>query len=204
MAFDRPLEADRVDDLNLFSVFLRAPVVGTLLWWVAGDKAKRQQLEEDEERRKMQDLLERGGGDGGESSNPSKRSAGALSGSCGAAKKSKPTKSVLKKSKGGPPGMVPSEVSVDGCVGECSEALEDLSLGAQHVPSSLKGKKKELSWSDESGHDLVEFIGYEVRIARLCLVVSSLLRSFLLDLDLLPRLLPPCLLPGCLVERRAG
>jgi hypothetical protein len=32
MAFDRPLEADRVDDLGLLSSFVRSPLVGPILW----------------------------------------------------------------------------------------------------------------------------------------------------------------------------
>jgi hypothetical protein len=32
MAFDRPLEADRVDNLGLLSSFVRAPIVGPIMW----------------------------------------------------------------------------------------------------------------------------------------------------------------------------
>lgn len=32
MAFDRPIEADRVDDLGLLSAFVRAPVLGPIMW----------------------------------------------------------------------------------------------------------------------------------------------------------------------------
>lgn len=32
MAFDRPLEADKVDDLGLLSSFVRAPILGPLVW----------------------------------------------------------------------------------------------------------------------------------------------------------------------------
>ena len=32
MAFDRPLEADRVDDLGLLSSFVRAPILGPVMW----------------------------------------------------------------------------------------------------------------------------------------------------------------------------
>ena len=51
MAFDRPIEADRVEDLGLFSSFIRAPLVGTILWLLGGDEAKKEQDEEDRERR---------------------------------------------------------------------------------------------------------------------------------------------------------
>ncbi|KAL3780071.1 hypothetical protein HJC23_007320 [Cyclotella cryptica] len=52
MAFDRPIEADRVEDLGLFASFLRAPVVGTILWLLGGEDAKKA---EEEERRGKQE-----------------------------------------------------------------------------------------------------------------------------------------------------
>ena len=51
MAFDRPLEADRVDDLGLLSTFIRAPIVGPILW-ILGKK-----LVEDETNEKEKSLL---------------------------------------------------------------------------------------------------------------------------------------------------
>ena len=44
MAFDTPLEADRPAQLNLLHTFMRAPVIGTLMWIFGGDVAK--ELEE--------------------------------------------------------------------------------------------------------------------------------------------------------------
>jgi hypothetical protein len=41
MAFDHPLEADKVDDLGLFSTFVRAPIVGVIMWAIGGDEAKK-------------------------------------------------------------------------------------------------------------------------------------------------------------------
>lgn len=32
MAFDRPIEADRVDDLGLLSSFVRSPLLGPIIW----------------------------------------------------------------------------------------------------------------------------------------------------------------------------
>ena len=46
MAFDRPLEADKIDDLGLFSSFLRAPIVGPIMWMIGGSSAKRKEEEE--------------------------------------------------------------------------------------------------------------------------------------------------------------
>lgn len=36
MAFDRPLEADRVDNLGLLSSFVRAPFVAPIMWAIGG------------------------------------------------------------------------------------------------------------------------------------------------------------------------
>ena len=56
MAFDRPIEADRVEDLGLFASFLRAPVVGTILWLLGGEEAKKA---EDEAHAKFLGQIER-------------------------------------------------------------------------------------------------------------------------------------------------
>eukprot|EP00978_Attheya_sp_CCMP212_P020973 scaffold60718_cov59-Attheya_sp.AAC.5 len=56
MAFDRPLEADRVEDLGFLSSFVRAPVIGTIMWMFGGDAAKKR--EEEEQTRDMQTMLE--------------------------------------------------------------------------------------------------------------------------------------------------
>ena len=57
MAFDRPIEADRVDDLGLFSTFIRAPVVGTILWLLGADDAK--QAEEAAKLKHEKEMLEK-------------------------------------------------------------------------------------------------------------------------------------------------
>eukprot|EP00551_Chaetoceros_affinis_P007557 CAMPEP_0203683524 /NCGR_PEP_ID=MMETSP0090-20130426/47569_1 /ASSEMBLY_ACC=CAM_ASM_001088 /TAXON_ID=426623 /ORGANISM="Chaetoceros affinis, Strain CCMP159" /LENGTH=400 /DNA_ID=CAMNT_0050552673 /DNA_START=374 /DNA_END=1576 /DNA_ORIENTATION=- len=48
MAFDRPLEADRVDDLGLLSTFVRAPIVGPIMW-ILGKKLAENNGEEEKE-----------------------------------------------------------------------------------------------------------------------------------------------------------
>ena len=55
MAFDTPLEADRPGEINLLNTFVRAPVVGTLMWIFGGDVAR--ELEEQETRRKFVDTV---------------------------------------------------------------------------------------------------------------------------------------------------
>lgn len=46
MAFEHPIEADRVEDLGLFASFMRAPVVGTIMWFLGGADAQRAEEEE--------------------------------------------------------------------------------------------------------------------------------------------------------------
>jgi hypothetical protein len=177
MAFDRPLEADQVDDLNLFSLLLRAPVLGTLMWFLGGDASRK----EEEEARRRQDMLL--------FSDCKTHSSDASLTASSRSSKTRPMKSALKKKA---PHMIGSEVSD---FGDLSEALSEYggisdaalqladlditrnpssssSSSAQH--SSLKMRKKELSWSDESGHDLVNYDN-EVRISNgRCLSVSKL------------------------------
>ena len=64
MAFDRPLEADSVDDLGLFSSFLRAPVIGTICWLLGGEDAKKQ-ADKEEKKRLEKEIMEDGDMKGG-------------------------------------------------------------------------------------------------------------------------------------------
>jgi hypothetical protein len=45
MAFDRPIEADRVDDLGLLSSFVRSPLIGPIMW-VLGNHLSRDENKE--------------------------------------------------------------------------------------------------------------------------------------------------------------
>ena len=158
MAFDQPLEADRVDP-NFFSTLARAPVVGALLWVLGGNKA----LEEEEKQRKQQVanamLASSDAGNGSETEalrikHPAKMTLSKRVSSLNA--------SELKKS---PPSLLGSEISVE----ECVDTLDGMSL-VHHNTSSSQGKlkpdgtapRKQLSWSDECGKDLVDY-GDEVR-----------------------------------------
>jgi hypothetical protein len=144
MAFDRPLEADRVDDLNLFSTFVRAPIIGTIMWILGGERAKKE--EEKLQRQQVVSTLSEGTNDANDTVPPP------------AIKRSKfsskqPMKSALK---GAAPSLVGSEVSD---VGECAAAMDGMVIDAQSF-SSLKKNRKELSWSDEvSGQELCVTIG---------------------------------------------
>lgn len=137
MAFDRPLEADRVDDLNLFGTFIRAPIIGTLLWIVGGKEAQA-----DEEEQKLATV-------DGTMTPPNQFYSS----------HGRRLKSSLKK---GTPNLVGSDLSD---VGACSEALDGMHLVDSSPPGTLKKRKKQLSWSDESGQSLVEVLdNHEVSV----------------------------------------
>jgi len=46
MAFAQPIEADRPENLGFLSAFYRAPVIGSLMWWLGGEMARK--LDEEE------------------------------------------------------------------------------------------------------------------------------------------------------------
>mmetsp|Transcript_3464 Transcript_3464/g.8794 ORF Transcript_3464/g.8794 Transcript_3464/m.8794 type:complete len:670 (+) Transcript_3464:137-2146(+) len=55
MAFDRPIEADRVDDLGLLASLIRAPVVG-IMWLLGGDHAG--EADEEEQQNNKRERVE--------------------------------------------------------------------------------------------------------------------------------------------------
>lgn len=56
MAFDRPIEADRVDDLGLLASLIRAPVVG-IMWLLGGDHAEEAGEEEQQNQKRVEQEL---------------------------------------------------------------------------------------------------------------------------------------------------
>jgi hypothetical protein len=152
MAFDHPIEADRVNDLNFFSTFIRAPIIGTLMWLVGGEKARQQEEELIEREKVAAELMsESDSADVPQSSENYRKMA------AGEANRSLP--SALKKTS---PSLAGSEISD---IGSCSEAMEGLHLvESKDILSkpAFPKRKKELSWSDEIGHSLVQFIESEV------------------------------------------
>jgi hypothetical protein len=210
MAFDHPLEADRVDDLNFFSTIIRAPVVGALFWFLGGEEAK--QRNEDEKRLFHAQLFDDGGGVDADGARKHRsgceyedddRSAASSSSSSYDPRKPQSTvhsrhqlqhSQPLRKA---PPSMAESDISsaagssmqlLDDGVHECGESLDRMSLREGRTPeaatsaplasstSSLK-RKKELSWSDESGRNLVEYAGGEVRPTLFIWILKRLLGS---------------------------
>jgi len=120
MAFDRPIEADRIDDFNLFSAFVRAPL------WILGGVL---------------------GGGGGKSSSDETDCDDELDGALPRTvseppqhEENIPPPSALLGSGQAPLATV---VSDEDCSSACSCTAEM--------------KRKNLSWSDESGKNLVEY-----------------------------------------------
>jgi hypothetical protein len=122
MAFDRPLESDRVDDLSLLGLLTRAPVIGSIMWFLGGQQARDEEEKELQQQRDLELLL---------SNPPELRSA--LQGSSQYV-----CKSALRKSD---------------TLTDCTDAMEDMTMTEKPL------KRKNISWSDEDGKDLVEFIG---------------------------------------------
>jgi hypothetical protein len=157
MAFEIPLDADRVDDMNLFSQLVRAPVIGTLLWILGGSKAR-----EEEDGGNDQRLDDDDGHDVRNSSSLSSNG------------EFRQTRSSLKKAA---PSLAASEIS------ECdlADSLDAVSLygyGGSSATHCIPGMtKKELSWSDDAGRDLVVY-ETEVRISNCHAPVVGDIRRF--------------------------
>lgn len=147
MAFDQPLEADRVEDLGFISTFVRAPIVGTLMWILGGDEAKKQEEQEqmkeqmgitDPKPASLNKMIE----------NNRKRKAG---------KKTAPR-------------LIGSDISD---FGDCAiqaeaELMANLQLNdgvTTGVTTLQRRGSKRLSWSDESGQSLVDYVD-ETSVAR--------------------------------------
>lgn len=124
MAFDRPLEADRIDDFNLFSAFVRAPL--WILGGVLGGGNRQSHLpDEDGE---LDGALPR------IVNQPPPHQENIP-----------PLDSILREDSCGQVTLatVPSE--------------DDFASACAFDPSTADMKRKNLSWSDESGKNLVEY-----------------------------------------------
>lgn len=133
MAFDHPVDADRVE-LNFGSIMARAPVIGSLMYLLGGHHAR----EEDEHARE-EGILD---------DTRTTESQCSLSGS------QRNIKSALKKSS---PSLAPTDRDSD------TESFQSALDSDRHnetfgSEASFRRKKKELSWSDESGQNLVQYM----------------------------------------------
>ena len=137
MAFDRPIEADRIDDFNLFSAFVRAPL------WILGGVLGTSSNDDDEDCYTMK---------GEDGVSPSSRQTPVTGSPSRARVVSNEALASLHESR-----AAHAESCVDHLhhVGECSVEWHSTA----DDPGSPKGLKrsKNLSWSDESGKNLVEF-----------------------------------------------
>jgi hypothetical protein len=131
MAFEIPLEADRIDDLNLFSTFIRAPVIGTLFWLLGGhDKSK----DDESAKPRLDDIVEALIDDNSDTDTDSSTMKRSLS---------KAQRCTLKKAA---PSLTGSEISES----EVRESLDAMCLRQENSYKHIPGmEKKSLSWSDE-------------------------------------------------------
>lgn len=150
MAFDHPLEADKFDDSGLFSTFVRAPVVGVIMWALGGDEAKKRE-EEEQRKREVKEQLE------GEAESTT-------------SSEDKPVPSMQlqqmiahnrnkKMGKKMPPRMIGSDLSDFGDLAIASESkFCDTDDECDCGDGGGLRRTKKMSWSDESGKDLCEVI----------------------------------------------
>eukprot|EP00548_Thalassiothrix_antarctica_P012093 CAMPEP_0194159556 /NCGR_PEP_ID=MMETSP0152-20130528/77901_1 /TAXON_ID=1049557 /ORGANISM="Thalassiothrix antarctica, Strain L6-D1" /LENGTH=282 /DNA_ID=CAMNT_0038869141 /DNA_START=645 /DNA_END=1493 /DNA_ORIENTATION=- len=134
MAFDRPLEADKVNDLGLFSSFIRAPVVGVLMWALGGDEAKR--IEEEQQERELIEQLT------GEQQQHNNSNDGTIP-----ASRLKEMINHNRKKKNGLkalPRLISSDLSDFSDLGPHQDSEDDDEV------DNITRKVKKMSWSDES------------------------------------------------------
>ena len=169
MAFEIPLDADQVDDLNLFSTLVRAPVIGTLLW-IFGSTKGQSQCSDDEVREQCID----DGAYDNESISSQQSSSTYNKGDC-KIRQHTGTQSLKKAA----PSLIGSEISE----AELVESLDAVSLygyaGSYCSSYSSNFPKKELSWSDDVGKNLVVYEA-EVRNRNAYFLRSCANRSFAL------------------------
>jgi hypothetical protein len=162
MAFDQPIEADRVEDLGFVSSFLRAPIVGTIMWILGGDEA--QKREEQEKQKAMEkELIGESSSevDGELDSLPSLQLQQLID-------RNKEAMSGLALQKKKPPSMIGSDISD---FGDCA-LVEEAEIARPDSSDSRDGpiqhatlkRTKKMSWSDESGHRLAVYMDEEVSL----------------------------------------
>lgn len=136
MAFEQPLESDRVDHSSLFSTLLRNPIAGVFMW-VLGEHSKDRDDEPEEELTSRSTNDE----DACEGDRP----------------QIKRVSSHLPISMKSTPSMVGSELSDIGESAEEALGGGSLRLHGSHQSLALKLSRKHLSWSDDAGKNLVQF-----------------------------------------------
>lgn len=134
MAFDRPLEADRVDDLGLLSTFVRAPIVGPIMWMLG-----RNLVVDDDDKDKENQLIPQ---------SPNK-------------KRINSNDSFPDMSSSTISDIISNSSSDQDCTlnhGRWKDKLTEESNRNETTQKSLKRhRNRKMSWSDESGQNLVEY-----------------------------------------------
>ena len=159
MAFNQPVEADRVDDSGFFSVFVRAPVVGTLLWILGGEEGEGEghggPMKDRED-----DLLERSG-----SSESEPKPTDSIPQSSPPNDVPAPQRKHKKDTMRSRPHMIGSDLSEIGeLLNSDDGAFDDYHRGRQPrkeqdaLHTFPRNNRKTMSWSDESGQDLVSYL----------------------------------------------
>jgi hypothetical protein len=166
MAFDRPLEADRVDDLGLLSTFVRAPIVGPIMWILGKKLGMNDDKDDEDKENNILSLRDTG--------STCTRTVVKSTTTC-TEHSTTSTNSNLQSSKarGSFPDMASSTISdiminssicEDEIVGStCTASASRTSSSAEETKSDKpyhspqKKSTRKMSWSDESGQSLVEY-----------------------------------------------
>lgn len=138
MAFDRPIEADRVDDGNLISSFVRAPITGPIMW-VLGSL-----LSENKENNTSLSTIAEGKDNASEngSTHSSVDSLNDLEAKNALQENSNTSSNSLRRNNSN---------------FQTLSRIRSVSSTGEEEGMLVKKKNRKMSWSDESGQDLVQY-----------------------------------------------
>jgi len=143
MAFEQQLEADRIDDFNLFSAFVRVPLL--ILEGVLG------QQEKDETNERLEDNCERSTLPPSSESKPQNENA--------------PARTISNEDLSNSPTTQRTPLSRLETKSNQSLTRRSSHTSLNNLIGSPNGRKsrRKASWSDESGHNLVEYLDESVK-----------------------------------------
>mmetsp|Transcript_2142 Transcript_2142/g.3932 ORF Transcript_2142/g.3932 Transcript_2142/m.3932 type:complete len:197 (-) Transcript_2142:3095-3685(-) len=180
MAFDRPLEADRVDNLGLLSSFVRAPFVAPIMWAIGGLlPEEKENVTSLTSKLQFQDDLSRGSGNettiGPNTEIQPQDTTDILietrnqmtSGGC--------SSTSLRRTTAKLEGLSTFKY-------HHNQVIDDQDENIQHPSNLLSTKKnRKTSWSDESGQDLVQYCNEVRSIATDALINMCFVRPCMPD-----------------------
>ena len=161
MAFDQPLEADRVDNLSLLSSIVRAPIIAPVMWMLGGflsddkedagsmDKSLEEDLTENSstsQKTKLEEICRKSRSFSGDQIERPQITRGNFSG--------------LRGSSGDVHGLTRT-ISVDS-----KDGIEKNNSPTPALPKKIR----KMSWADESGQTLDE---YYDEVSKICRLSSS-------------------------------